>query len=84
MGVECVEKNEYDGKNKNNKIILIIKENMYGVVWWLIFQGLVNLSFDDNKITIGTNVLSYVCLDKKIYKIAIIKIKQAKENSRRR
>ena len=55
-----MEKNEYDGKNKNNKIILIIKEDMYGVVWWLIFQGLVNLSFDDNKIRFGTNIIFQV------------------------
>lgn len=32
-----------------------------------------NLDFDDNKTRFGSNVLSYMCLGKKIFKMAIIK-----------
>ena len=47
-------------------------------------QGLVNLDFDDNKISLELMIIFQVWLGKTISKVAITKTNQAKEKSWRR
>ena len=48
------------------------------MIWSLLWnQGLVNISFDDNKIRFVTNIIFQVWLGKKISKVAITKTKSS-------